>query len=116
MQECWGIWTNEQYNLKPNKAAKIIYFPDMTYAAYDCDFTNKPRWRGTISVIDKWKDEQGNCWYKITTNQLKLDVIVYELWKISEAGTVFEGVWNIGIIPNHIDPSFESYTVYYRKT
>jgi hypothetical protein len=53
MQECLGIWINERYNLEPNRAAKIIYFPDMTYAAYDYDFTSKPQWRGTISIIDK---------------------------------------------------------------
>ena len=114
--EYWGVWTNERYNLKPNRAAKIIYFPDMTFAAYDCDFANMPRWRGTISIIDKWKDEEGNSWYKITTNQLKIDVIVYELWRISESGTVLEGVWNVGAIPTNINSSFETYTVYYRNT
>jgi hypothetical protein len=45
-----------------------------------------------------------------------MDIIVYELWKINESGTVFEGVWKTGTIPSHIDPSLKSYTVYYRDT
>jgi hypothetical protein len=116
LQECWGVWTNEIYNEIQNKAAKIVYLPDMTWFAYDYDFAIQPRWRGTISIIDKWKDTEGNCWYQITTNQLKMDTIVYELWKISESGMVLESVWNTGFIPKHIDPTFESYTIYYRDT
>jgi hypothetical protein len=113
---CCGVWTNEGYNTDPDRAAKIIYFPDMTWAAYVSDFSVKPRWRVTISIIDSWKDEEGSCWYTVTTNQVGMGLIIYELWRISDAGMLLEGVWDIGYVPERIDPASRSYTTYRRDT
>jgi hypothetical protein len=112
--ECLGVWINAQYNAEEKTAAKIVYYPDMTWDAYEYDFSMKPRWRGTISIIDTWKDNEGCCWYKVTTNQLGLNFVVYELWRIGEAGKVLEGMWSIGIMPDYIDQSSDSYSIYYR--
>lgn len=113
--ECLGIWINAQYNTKDKTAAKIVYYPDMTWEAYEYDFSMKPRWRGTISIVDSWKDDEGCCWYKVTTNQLGLNFVVYELWRIGEAGTVLEGVWSTGVMPDYINQTSDSYSVYYRQ-
>ncbi len=115
-EECFGIWVNCTYNSEDKRAAKIIYNPDMTWTAYKTDSSFQPRWRGTISIIEKWHDKQGNVWYKITTNQLGIDIIVYELWKINKSATIIEGTWGAACIPKEIDPSSESYTIYYRYT
>ena len=112
--ECLGVWINEQYNTQEKTAAKIVYYPDMTWEAYEYDFSMQPRWRGTISIVDAWKDEEGCCWYKVTTNQLGLNFVVYELWRIGDAGTVLESMWSIGIMPDDIDRSSDSYSIYYR--
>jgi hypothetical protein len=115
-EECWGVWTNEQYNTDPDRAAKIVYFPDMTWAAYVSDFSVNPRWRGTISIIDSWKDEEGSFWYTVTTHQVGMGLVVYELWKISDAGLLLEGVWDIGYIPERIDPASRTYPTYRRDS
>jgi hypothetical protein len=113
--DCLGVWINTQYNTQANTAAKIVYYPDMTWEAYEYDFSRKPRWRGTISIIDSWQDQQGCCWYTVTTNQLGLHFVAYELWKIGEQGTVLEGVWSTGIMPDYLDTTSTAYTVYYRQ-
>ena len=112
--ECLGVWINVEYNTKYKTAAWIVYYPDMTFAAYEYDFSRQPRWRGTISIVDTWKDEEGCNWYKVTTNQFGLNFIVYELWRISDAGTVLEGMWSIGVMPDYIDQTSDSYSIYYR--
>ena len=43
--ECLGIWINTQYNTMNNTAAKIVYYPDMTWEAFEYDFSRKPSWR-----------------------------------------------------------------------
>jgi hypothetical protein len=111
---CMGVWVNGSYNMLEKKAAKIIYYPDMTWEAFITDSSIRPRWRGTISIMERWVDRENCCWYKITTNQLGFDIIVYELWKLSEGGTVLEGVWQVGFIPIKIDPDDDSYSIYYR--
>jgi len=113
-EECFGIWVNGSYNSEEKRAAKIIYHPDMTWAAYKTDSSSQPRWRGTISIVEKWRDKHGNLWYKITTNQIGIDIIVYELWKINKSATIIEGTWGAEYIPREIDPASESYTKYYR--
>ena len=113
--ECLGVWINAQYNAKNKTAAKIVYYPDMTWEAYEYDFSKKPTWRGTISIVDYWKDDEGCCWYKVTTNQLGLNFVAYELWRIGEEGTVLEGVWSTGIMPDYLDQTSNAYTVYYRQ-
>ncbi len=113
-EECFGVWVNSSYNNNEKRAAKIIYNPDMTWTAYKTDSSFYPGWRGTISVIKKWRDRQGNVWYKITTNQIGLDIIVYELWKINKSATIIEGAWGIEYVPQEINPASGSYTIYYR--
>ena len=113
--ECLGVWINTQYNTINNTAAKIVYYPDLTWDAFEYDFSRKPSWRGTISIVESWKDEEGCCWYKVTTNQLGLHFVAYELWRIGEQGKVLEGVWSTGIMPDYLDQTSNSYTVYYRQ-
>ena len=113
-EDCFGVWVNGDYNALEKKAAKIIYYPDMTWEAFQADFSTKAMWRGTISIFAKWRDRDGNCWYKITTNQLGFDIIVYELWRVTGKGTVLEGVWSVGFIPREIDPADASYSIYYK--
>ena len=113
--ECLGVWLNTQYNTIHKKAAKIVYYPDMTWEAFEYDFSKTPSWRGTISIVDSWKDKDGCCWYKVTTNQLGLNFVAYELWRIGEGGTMLEGVWSTGIMPDYLDQTSNAYTVYYRQ-
>jgi len=112
--ECCGVWVNGSYNALEKKAAIIIYYPDMTWEAFQTDSSIQPMWRGTISIMEKWRDREGNCWYKITTNQLGFNIIAYELWKLNKEGTILEGVWNFRYIPREIDQEDASYSVYYR--
>jgi hypothetical protein len=75
----------------------------------------QPKWRGTISIVETWKDSEGCCWYKVTTNQFGFHFAVYELWRINAERTVLEGVWSIGVMPECIDQTSNSYTIYYRQ-
>jgi len=47
-EECFGIWVNGSYNSEEKRAAKIIYHPDMTWAAYKTDSID-------IIVYELWK-------------------------------------------------------------
>jgi hypothetical protein len=100
--------------MQSKRAAKIIYHPDMTWSAYDRSSSTHPTWRGTISIVEKWTDDQGDIWYKVTTNQLGYDIIAHELWRMNSSATILEGVWGLSSIPRELSPDAESYTVYYR--
>jgi hypothetical protein len=62
--------------------------------------------------MERWVDGDDCCWYKVNTNQLGFDIITYELWRLSEGGTVLEGVWQVGFIPRKIEPTDDSYSIY----
>ncbi len=110
-----GLWINKDYNTIKDKAARIIYHPDGTWTAYDIEYTTVSAWRGTISITDKWKDNKGNYWYKVTTNQMGYNQFVYELWKLDKSCTKLEGVWSFGSAPGTLNSDNDSYTVYFRQ-
>jgi hypothetical protein len=112
-KECIGVWINQDYNAVENKATKIIYKQDGTWIAFDTELPSKTKWSGTFTVTKKWIDKEKNCWYEVTTNQIGYKIIVYELWKISNGGTILEGVWCTGKEPHELILNDPTYTVYY---
>ena len=104
---------HERFSRITTKSCKIVYNPDGTWVSYDCIRSPLPSHRGTISIWDHWRDKKGNRWYKVTTNQVGVMVLVYELWRIGKAGLVLEGVWACGSMPAGIDPCDPTYTIYY---
>ena len=113
-EECCGLWINQEYNTVRNKAAKIIYYPDGTWMAFESENTAVPSWKGTISITESWKDRSGNYWYRVTTNQMGYNSIVYELWRLDESCTTLEGVWSFRSSPVEFDRECKSYTIYFR--
>jgi hypothetical protein len=112
--EPFGIWVNPSYERVTTISCKIVYNPDGTWVSDDCLRSPLPCHRGTVSIWDHWRDNNGSHWYKVTTNQAGVFMLAYELWRIDRKGFVLEGVWNCGSIPANIDPGDPTYTIYYR--
>jgi hypothetical protein len=76
---------------------KVVIY-DWGYSEYYDKITDKDPciagWAGwpckaTFTIVDKWTDSEGNIWYKLYTQQPKLQRW-FELDKISKNGTVWE--------------------------
>jgi hypothetical protein len=110
----YGTWVNPQYDSVSKRAARIAYRPDGIWLAFDNVGDDTPMCSGTVTIWETWRDGKGCTWCKVTTNQIGLDLPVYELWKIGCSGTVLEGVWKVGQVPLAVDPGDPTYSVYYR--
>ncbi len=108
--ELVGTWINPDYSIRPQK---IVVQPDGIYLTYKKIEYTIHSGTDTLIVIEKWLDSKGNIYYKIRSD--KPDYPVYELNKISNAGTVLEYIVDYKNFPTEIDPNDLDYRIYYRQ-
>ena len=124
-EELYGTWTNESYS---GVISEGNYTPQKTvttsgmYSDYRMLTDHGPGFMGKEEVASKWKDSEGNIWYRINIsgstgdNTFKLQ----SLQKLSKAATVREfvtmevGAFSPTSYPTKVDPSDPSYRIYYR--
>jgi hypothetical protein len=112
--ELWGIWINETYGNAPAHYKWVFYnwgygegFTKVT------DTTPAAKW--TVTIIDKYTDDDGNLWYK-TFNQLNYGWSGYFLYEINNDKTVLETSWNSYDFPtqNDLEAKVGLHLIYYR--
>lgn len=87
-EELYGTWVNTDYNTVSGVAAKRIFTPDGTWAKYKTVDTEV--WEsGTFTVTHKWRDHEGNIWYKLIALHPRTGKY-YFLAKVSNSGTTLE--------------------------
>jgi hypothetical protein len=115
-EEMYGTWVNAKYDGMAH-VQKFVYY----YWGYGEEFRKvadkDPSAKWTFTIVDKWSDSDGSIWYKsyvITNNDFSVWFI---LSKISNHGTVFELVENVGDFPTAADlnPNNSNYYIDYRQ-
>ena len=125
-EEIYGTWTNETYiGVSPGsyyKPQKVVIAPG-TYSDYQMITDTSQVASGKQEILSKWKDSEGNIWYKIQgsgsagSNTYKFQ----SLHKLSKSATVRELVgvvvdeYGPDSFPKKIDSQDSDYRIYYRS-
>jgi hypothetical protein len=124
-EELYGTWTNESYNGVISEGAytpqKSVTAPGK-YSDYRLLTDHGPGFVGQEEATSKWKDPEGNIWYKINMSGSTGDNTFkwQSLQKLSKAATVREyvfvevGAFSPANYPTMVDPSDPYYRIYYR--
>jgi hypothetical protein len=124
-EELYGTWTNETYSGAISEGA---YAPQKsvtasgTYSDYRMLTDHGPGFAGKEEVTSKWKDSEGNIWYKTNMSGSTGDSTFkwQSLQKLSKAATVREFVvvevvaFSPANYPTKVEPSAPNYKIYYR--
>ena len=110
IDELVGTWINPDYS---TRTQKIVVEPDGIYVSYYTIEGTVQYDSGTLKLIEKWADSKGNIYCKIRSDQP--DYPVYELDRISNAGTVLEYIRDTRDYPTEIDPNDLNYRIYHRQ-
>lgn len=124
-EELYGTWINESYS---GVISKGTYTPQKTVAApgtysdYRMLTDHGPGFAGKEEVTSKWRDSEGNIWYKINMSSSNGDNTYkwQSLQKISKAAAVREFVvvevvnFSPSSYPTTVEPSAPNYRIYYR--
>lgn len=118
-EEIYGTWTNDGSN--PDVGKCVI--SSIEWKAYHKISDNNPFSEGTVRVVTKWTDSEGNIWYKmfLTITGGAGRGKYQALYKLSKSATVLEGQFggvadfdaNVGF-PKKFDPTDEYYWTFIR--
>jgi hypothetical protein len=117
-EEIFGTWVSDKSNPQ-----KLIMLPNATWEEYIYQSDVSPTYKGTYEATEKWKDSEGNIWYKqIVTSTFGLGKSgkSLELDKIDKSGNTWElvyteiGRFDPNSFPRQIDKKDSSYRVYER--
>jgi hypothetical protein len=118
-EEIWGTWVNTAHSGGP-------YFPQKVVNNYwgSIDIFMKatdpaPSFRGAHTLVEKWKDREGNIWYKLYWRDNGGPSIYYEIDRISNNGSTFEFCFDTREFPMEDDLKSKNlskqYRVFYRQ-
>ena len=115
-EELYGIWVNEDY-ADVRYWTTRVYKSDGEWETY-VDVSRKTlSARGPYTITDKWKDSEGNIWYKMTFEEKIGAQLVtgFVLIRISNSGMIYESNYDLRKYPIEIDPIYSTYTILYRQ-
>ena len=112
-EEICGTWINLGYKTG-DPPQKQVYKSDGTI---DCSIYAESGivvWQHGYSLTTKWKDSEGNIWYKSRRLSSGGEEL-YQLNKINKIGTTLEYQFAKDKYPTVLDPKHDYYRKYYRK-
>jgi hypothetical protein len=112
-EEMVGTWVNTDYDNMNSKWAKVVIKQYGMFEGYN-EAQATEFWKANISITDRWTDSEGNIFYK-TIHAPIAGEKWYELWKLSNSGTVWELVWDVFEYPTDINPNNSGYLIYYQQ-
>jgi hypothetical protein len=117
-EEIYGTWVNKDYSgaVLGHHQKFVSHFWGY-WGAYNQVTDKAPTWYGTFILVDKWKDSEGNIWYKEYDQNGWSKYGDFSLDKISKNGTIIESVYNSYMWPKEADlnPDNPNYRIYYRE-
>ena len=117
-EEYYGTWYNEEYNNR-STWAKWEIKPNGKWASYGLKFMQIFQTaEGPYTIDDKWTDDNGDIWYKITWINDRSKGKGYGLIHISDSGSKMEAAYSPSDHPTKIDrtkPWWEYGGIHYRK-
>ena len=120
-----GSWINPEHEGPNSYTSRFVIYPDGKELEYLKIRDTEPVWQSMFTVQEKWKDPQGNHWYKVhwngnwyrppKTNVNQCSQEGYILLRINAAGTVLEGVSSETGYPEEFSKIGGSYGIYHRQ-
>jgi hypothetical protein len=112
-EELYGTWVNMDYKtgVPPQK---LTYNSDGIIGSSIYAESRMLMWDTRQQITDKWKDSEGNIWYKghWVANSGEEG---YSLYKLSYSGKICEYIFDHNKYPTKIDTEHRNYRIYYRK-
>lgn len=126
-EEIYGTWTNPQEPPHIPTIQKAVYAPG-SFKGYNLVSSTTPQLECSWEITGKWKDSEGNVWYKghskITGGTIgDTGAEWVSLYKLSKSASVLEEVLKIPtsdqeikkpVYPVSIDPKDDNYHIKYR--
>lgn len=115
-EELYGTWVNEEYNSMIINA-RWDWKSDGNWASYP-NTTGEPNWKGKYSITEKWTDDSGAVWYKMTWKNEIYGKSGYGLIRIGDSGLTMETAFSFSAYPTKIDSTTSLWGyggIYYRK-
>jgi hypothetical protein len=109
-EEIYATWVNPE--VKSGHPQKTIYKANSIVEWFMSDRSVAPDYIGRYLILNKWKDSEGNIWYKIHSVGSHE---FYSLIKISNSGNTLEIVEDRVDYPIKIDPKHVFYDKYSRE-
>jgi len=114
----FGVWVNPDYDV-PGKDGKIVSYAWGFIEAFTTISSERPAFKGTTYIVQKWTDESMNVWYKVVLRwENNPNINRYYLYKINPDGKIWELIWRLKDFPslNEFDPEDKNYyEIYYRQ-
>jgi hypothetical protein len=110
-EEIYTTWVNLE--VKPGRPRKLIYKANSIVEWFMFDRSVAPDYIGRYLILKKWKDSEGNIWYKI--HSVNPTHEYYSLIKISNSGNILEIGTSSFDYPIKIDPKHVFYNKYSRE-
>jgi hypothetical protein len=113
-EELYGTWVNTTYT-GMSYAQKLVMYDFGAYEWYSKE-TDEFFTTGTYIIVDRWTDPEGNIWYKEYIRGKNELYAIFELDRISKAGTVWEYViaYDDFPKPDNMNSKNPYYRIYYR--
>ena len=117
-EEIYGTWVNPDYpksNVETWFPQKIIIKPGGLYEYYSSRFDLVPGSISAFTFTAKWKDSEGNVWYRMIWKWKSEGNPRYEIGMINNSGQTWEFINSYDDYPTEIDPNNPEYHIYYRQ-
>jgi hypothetical protein len=117
-EELLGTWVNTAYPGNSSTVVqKMVYYHWGAYELYEKADHADPARKGTTILMDKWKDAEGNIWYKAYDRESWTKTGYFAIYRINKNGTMIEKVWDSREFPSESDlnPTNPYYHIYYRQ-
>ena len=113
-EELYGTWVNMDYKTA-DPSQKLTYKSDGTIYSSIYAESRMLLWKTKFQITAKWKDSEGNIWYKGHWVVVDTGEEGYSLYKISNSGKTCEYIFAHNECPTKVDTEHRNYRIYYRK-
>jgi hypothetical protein len=110
-----NTWINPAYYEDRRLSGMWIMNVDGTFESYKKETSEVVSWRGKFEIEESWTDKEDNIWVKTKSTIYIGQVVWYNLERISDDGKTLESVGSTTKYPTEIDPTADTYTIYYLK-
>ena len=113
-EELYGTWVNMDYKTA-DPPQKLTYKSDGTIYSSIYAESRMLLWKTKFQITAKWKDSEGNIWYKGHWVVVDTGQEGFSLYKISNSGKTCEYIFAHNECPTKVDTEHRNYRIYYRK-
>lgn len=121
LEDLAGTWLNEDYSaIGSYYDPKEVVTADGVVRGYSQITDAEPDWTYKISIVECWRDENGDIWFKCEWKNIGREAEVaktteyYGINKISVSGTVWESCLKGSDYPTELSPLGGGYTIHFR--